>query len=48
MKDGRSGNNGKDEARLRWDSSETGLRIDLMRKSDRRPDLQPCWNSLRI
>jgi len=46
MKDGGSGNNGKDEAR--WDSSETGLRIDLLRKSDRRPDLQPCWNSLRI
>jgi len=46
MTDGRSGNNGKDAARR--ESSETGLRIDLLRKPDCCAALQPCWNSLRI
>jgi hypothetical protein len=39
MSAGRSGNNGKDAAKV--DSSETGLRIDLLRKSDCFAALQP-------
>jgi hypothetical protein len=40
MTAGRSGNNGKDAAKLV--SSETGLRIDLLRKPDCDADLQLC------
>ena len=40
MTAGRSDNNGKDAARR--DSSETGLRIDLLRKSDRRLICSPA------
>ena len=46
MPAGRSGNNGKDAAKL--DSSETGLRIDLLRRPDRRADLLRFRISLRI
>jgi len=46
MTEGRSGNNGKDAAKR--ESSETGLRIDLLRKPNYCAALQPCWNGLRI